>query len=144
MNITLRPCLIKSFVIIQHLDRYNLINNYVSLLLNIEKLFTSHKKYLFGLLFSGSPKKTHTDQSIPKVFLLSERADSQTFKSLATAKNPFLQCLLLVRLASINYFCSMWQLEDNVFHICLSLPWGSIRPPCSAVWNKWFETRPVY
>ena len=26
--------------------------------------FTSHKQYLFGRLFSGNPKKTHTDQSI--------------------------------------------------------------------------------
>ena len=32
--------------------------------LNIEKEISSHKQYLFGLLFSGSTKKTHIDQSI--------------------------------------------------------------------------------
>ena len=31
--------------------------------------FTSHKQYLFGLLFSGNPKKAHIDQrTIEKPF----------------------------------------------------------------------------
>ena len=35
--------------------------------------FTSHKKYLFGLVFSGNPKKKHTDQVYCKFFALSEK-----------------------------------------------------------------------
>ena len=48
--------------------------------------------------------------------------------------------MLLVQLASISYFYSMWRLEDIIFYKSLSLPWGSLQPPCSCVvWNKWFE-----
>ena len=48
--------------------------------------------------------------------------------------------MLLVQLASINYFYSMWQLEDSVFYKSLSLPWGSFQPACSCIrWNKWLE-----
>ena len=37
-------------------------------------------------------------------------------------------------------FYSMWQLEGNVFHKSLSLPWSFFQPQCSCVvWNKWFE-----
>ena len=50
----------------------------------------------------------------------------------------------LVQLASINYFYSMWQLEDNVFYDSLSLPWGSFQSSCCFVWNKWFEKRPYF
>ena len=30
----------------------------------LKNKFTSHKKYLFGLLFSGNSKKTNADRSI--------------------------------------------------------------------------------
>ena len=69
-----------------------------------------------------------------------KRNDSQTFKSIAIAKNFSSVCMLLVQLASINYFYSVWQLEDNVFYKSLSLPWGSFQLPCSyVVWKQWFE-----
>ena len=43
-------------------------------------------------------------------------------------------------MASINYFYSMWKLEDDVFYKSSSLSWGSFKRPCSCVvWNKWFE-----
>ena len=55
--------------------------------------FASHKQYLFCLLTSRNTKKTRTDQSIPRVFLLClKRNDPQTFTS-ASCKNPFLQCV---------------------------------------------------
>ena len=69
-----------------------------------------------------------------------KRNDSQTFKSIAIAKNFSSVCMLLVQLASINYFYSVWQLEDNDFYKSLSLPWGSFQLPCSyVVWKQWFE-----
>ena len=84
--------------------------------------FTSHKQHLFGLLFSGSPKKTHTDQSMLQVLLLFlKRNNSQTFKSVATAKTFSVVSILLVQLASTNYFYSIRQME-NVFQKCLLLP----------------------
>ena len=71
-------------------------------------------------------------------YLELKRNDSQTFKCIATAKNFSPVCMLLVQLAPINYFYSMWQLEENVFYKSLLLPWGSFQPPWSCVvWNKW-------
>ena len=53
----------------------------------------SHKQYLFRLLTTRNAKKTWTDQSIPRAFLLClKRNDPQTFKS-GSCKNPFLQCV---------------------------------------------------
>ena len=53
--------------------------------------------------------------------------------------------ILLVQLASINYFYFMWQLEDIVFYKSLSLPWGSFQPQYTCVvWNKWFEISPYF
>ena len=47
----------------------------------------------FVSLTSRNAKKTRTDQSIPRVFLLClKRNDPQTFKS-GSCKNPFLQCV---------------------------------------------------
>ena len=52
--------------------------------------FNAHKQYLLGLLFSGYLKKTHTDRSALYVFLIClKRNNSETFKSIATAKNLF-------------------------------------------------------
>ena len=46
-------------------------------------MFTSNKQ-------SGNPNKSHTDQAYYKLFLLFlKRNNSQTFKSIATAKNLF-------------------------------------------------------
>ena len=51
--------------------------------------FSSHKEYLFDLLFYRNAKKAHADQSILETFLLSlKRNVSQTFK-IAAAKKYF-------------------------------------------------------
>ena len=70
-------------------------SNYIDTLVHQTKY--QHKKnqiyFLFGRLFSIKAKKTYTDQSKLRVFLLcSNRNDSQTFKS-SSCKNVFLQCV---------------------------------------------------
>ena len=55
--------------------------------------FSSHKQYLFGLLFSRNAKKAHTDQSLLQTFLLCpKRKVSQTFKS-GSCKKVFRKCV---------------------------------------------------
>ena len=67
--------------------------------------FSSHKQYLFGLLYSRNAKKAHTDESIlQNVLLCLKRNVSQTFKS---SKKVFLKCISLIQLASTNVFYSM-------------------------------------
>ena len=54
--------------------------------------FSSHKQYLFDLLFSRNAKKTHIDQSILHSFLLCLKINvSQTFRS-SSCKNVFCKC----------------------------------------------------
>ena len=49
--------------------------------------FSSHKHYLFGILFSRNATKTHTDQSILPTFILCpKRIVSQTLKSSSCKK----------------------------------------------------------
>ena len=60
---------------------------------NQETKFASLKQYLFRLLTSRNAKKTQTDQSMPRVFLLClKRNDPQTFKS-GSCKQSFLKCV---------------------------------------------------
>ena len=84
--------------------------------------FASQKQYLFSFL--ASVKKTQTDQSIPQVFLLClKKIEPQTFKN-SSCKNPFLQCVLLVKLTLMNVSYSMrWLVEDITFRKGLSLLW---------------------
>ena len=114
---------------------------------------TLHINFLLinGIFWSSllwkSKEWTHANQSISQVFLLClKRNNSQTFKSIATAKKPFsLVYMLSAQLALINSFYSMWQLEDNVSYKSLLLPWGSFQPPCSCVvWNTRFEISPYF
>ena len=107
-------------------------------------MFFSHNQYPFSLIFSGNPKESHTDQVYYKFFYSVWKNNSQTFKSIATAKNLSPVCMFLVQVASINYFYSIWQLEDNVFKSSL-LSWGSFQPPCSCVaWNEWCKISPCF
>ena len=54
-------------------------------------------------------------------------------------------CMLLVQLAAINYFYSMWQLKDNVFLQKFIVTLRLFHPPRSCVvWNKWFEISPYF
>ena len=54
--------------------------------------FSSHKQYLFDLLFSRNAKKTHIDQSILHSFLLCLKINvSQTFRS-SSCRNVFCKC----------------------------------------------------
>ena len=54
--------------------------------------FSSLKQYMFDLLFSRYAKKTHTDQSILRSFLLCLKISvSQTFKS-SSYKSAFCKC----------------------------------------------------
>ena len=84
--------------------------------------FTSYKEYLYGVLFSRTVKKTHTDQSILATFfvLLLKRSDSQTFKY-SSSKNPFLQCVCYCyNLLRLMFFilCDNWK---TLFSIKLSV-----------------------
>ena len=55
--------------------------------------FSSHKQYLFGLLFSRNVKKAHIDQNTLQTFLLClKRNVSQTFKS-SSCKKVFFKCI---------------------------------------------------
>ena len=57
------------------------------------KLNLPLNQYLLRLLTSRNAKKTQTDQSMPRVFLLClKRNDPQTFKS-GSCKHSFLQCV---------------------------------------------------
>ena len=106
------------------LDKFTLA--YQSNYLNIKRnKFISHKQYLFGLLFSESPKKTHTDQSIPQVFYSVWKETIHQPSKVQQLRKTFSQvCMLLVQLPLKN----------------LLLPWGSFQSPCSCVdWKTWFE-----
>ena len=55
--------------------------------------FSSHKQYLFELLFPWNANRTHTNPSIPQTFLLClKRNASQTFKS-SSFKKVFPKCV---------------------------------------------------
>ena len=84
--------------------------------------FTTHNLTSNGLVFSGNAEETNTDQSIQLVFFLLylKRRHSETFK-IRSYKKTFLQCMLLVQLASINAFYTMWWLEGIIFCKSLSL-----------------------
>ena len=61
--------------------------------LHMETKFSSHKRYLFGLVFSRNAKKTHTDQSILPTFLLSlKRSVSKTLEK-SSCKKVFPKCV---------------------------------------------------
>ena len=75
--------------------------------------FASNKQYLFHLLTSRNTKKTQTDQSIPRVFLLYlKRNDPQTFKSgswkfssvYVVGTTCFDECFLFYVITGRHYF----------------------------------------
>ena len=73
-----------------------------------ETKFTSHKQYLFTLLFSINAKTIHTHQIIQQDFFLLLQVFLNVSKTFKSGSCNFLQvCMLLVQLASINYFYSM-------------------------------------
>ena len=84
--------------------------------------FSSHKHYLFGLLFSRNAKKTHTDRSILPTFLLClKRNVSQTLKS-SSFKKVFPKCVY----QGYNLLpCDNWK-KDILFYTDLSLPRGFV------------------
>ena len=56
--------------------------------------FSSHKQYLFGLLFSRNAKKAHIDQNtLQTVLLCQKRNVSQTFQSSSSCKKVFFKCV---------------------------------------------------
>ena len=91
----------KIYFCIRHRNRQK-HNHYFNLNIYIWKSkFTSHKQYLFGLVFSGNAKKTHTEQSILQFSLLClKRSDSQSFKSSNCKENFSPVCIFFVQLAS--------------------------------------------
>ena len=67
--------------------------------------FCFHKQYLFGLLFSRNPKKTHTGQSKLQNFLLGLKRN--VLKS-SSCKIVFSRvCISLIKLSSMNVLYSM-------------------------------------
>ena len=78
-------------------------------------------------------KKTHTDQSIPQVFLLClKRNDSQPFKTIPTTKNLFSSGYVIGTTCFDKMFLFLWQLEDNNFYKSSSLPQATFQLPCSS------------
>ena len=78
--------------------------------------FTSHKQYLFGLLFSRNAKETHADQSILQGFVLQsiyykvhypEKTVLINLEKKKMQKTFSSICMLLVPLVSMNVFYSM-------------------------------------
>ena len=86
--------------------------------------FTSHKKYLFGLIFSENPKKSHTNQIYYKFFYSAWREATHKPSKVATAKKIFSIVFVIVTTNFDKCFHSMWQLEDIVFNKSLSIPPG--------------------
>ena len=85
---------------------------YIKLTTYIHKnRFTSHKKYLFGIIFSENPKKSHTNQIYYKFFYSAWREATHKPSKVATAKKFSLLCLSLLQLTSINVFipCDNWK-----------------------------------
>ena len=88
--------------------------------LHVENKITSHKEYSLGLLFSGNPKNTLSDQISVQVFwVYPQTNNSQTMKSSSCKIKCSLICILLVQHASINVFYSIWRLECIVFLVFL-------------------------
>ena len=103
-----------------------MINLYVntSNYLHIEK-FTSHKHYLFGLLLSGRPKETHTDQSTLHLFYSVWKETTHKPPKVATAKNIF---------SSVYVIGGVYINKCFLFHVItgrhsLLLTVGSFLPP---------------
>ena len=100
--------------------------------------FSSHKQYLFELLFPRNAKKTHTDQSIPQKFSLClQRNISQTLKSSSFKKvfpncvwhwYSFLWCFLFHVMTRIHYF---------LYKFIVTLRFGT---PTCVLWIKCFES----
>ena len=73
------------------INLHSVTSNQISTYRKLNLLLTSSIYFVFWPL--EMQKKTRTDQSIPRVFLLClKRNDPQTFKS-GSCKNPFLQCV---------------------------------------------------
>ena len=66
---------------------------------------------MYLLLFSRYVKKPHADQSIQ----MKRKERTQKPSKVAASKNFSPVCMLLIQLASINVFYSMWGLEVIVF-----------------------------
>ena len=102
--------------------------------------FAFHKLHLFHFLTSRYVRKTRTDQSIPRVFLLYlKRNDPQTIKS-GGWKNLFLQCvcywynllwsmLFILFITGRHYFPRKF---INILRFFYS-------PYCCFLWNQFLE-----
>ena len=54
--------------------------------------FIFHERYLFGLLFSGNRKKTHTKRSVLQlVYILTENQRLKNLQKYSNCKQPFLK-----------------------------------------------------
>ena len=112
----------------------------------METKFSSHKRYLFGLVFSRNAKKTHTDQSILPTFLLSlKRSVSKTLEK-SSCKKVFPKCVFYgSNLLRWVFFIPCHNWKTFFFYTILWLPRGLVQPPCCWVlWNKYFERSLYY
>ena len=69
--------------------------------------FSSHNQYLFRLLSSRNAKRIEQTKVYHTFFYFVSTKKWPT-NLCGSCKNPFLQCMLLVQLASMNVFYSMW------------------------------------
>ena len=83
--------------------------------------FASHKQYLFLLLISRNEKKDFNWPKYTTHFLTFSGKKRPTNLYKWHLQKPFPpMCMLLLQLASMNVFYSMWWLEDIAFHESLS------------------------
>ena len=69
--------------------------------------FSSHKQYLFGLLFYRNAKKVHAGKNILQTFYSVLKETCHKTLKVAAAKNSFSGvCTSLIQLASMNVFYS--------------------------------------
>ena len=104
--------------------------------------FSSHKEYLFDLLFSRNAKKAHADHSILQTFFSSHKP-----LKVVAAKKVFLkresisQSISIVDLTCFDK-CFLFRVITGrqFFYANLLLPRGLIQSPCCCVlWEKCFE-----
>ena len=69
---------------------------------------TSHRSYLFGLLFSINSKKTHPDQSVSQIFYSVSKETTHKPSKVAAAKNLSSSVNDIGTNCFDEFFCSMW------------------------------------
>ena len=96
-----------------------------------------HKQYSFGLVFPRNAKKTHGDQSMPKIFHSVWKETTHKSSKVAATKSIFStdttyfdQCFLFHAITGRHYFLYKFNVTLSFF----------FQPPCCCVlWNSFWK-----